>query len=65
MYLSSISIELGTGILDHNNRKFIAENVDRERMKNLKIFPLKKRIIFSLIMLFKVTMTDKKEPTER
>lgn len=34
MYLSSISIELGTGILDHNNRKFIAENVDRERTKN-------------------------------
>lgn len=34
MYLSSISIELGTDILDHNNRKFIAENVDRERTKN-------------------------------
>lgn len=34
MYLSSISIELGKGVLDHNNRKFIAENVDRERTKN-------------------------------
>ena len=32
--LSSISIELGKGVLDHNNRKFIAENVDRERTKN-------------------------------
>jgi len=38
MYLSSISIELGTGILDHNNRKFIAENVDRERTKNNEEF---------------------------
>ena len=34
MYLSSISIELGKGVLAHNNRKFIAENVDRERTKN-------------------------------
>ena len=34
MYLSSISIELGKGVLKHNNRKFIAENVDRERTKN-------------------------------
>ena len=34
MYLSSISIELGKGVLNHNNRKFIAENVDRERTKN-------------------------------
>ena len=34
MYLSSISIELGKGVLDHNNRKFIAENVDKERTKN-------------------------------
>ena len=34
MYLSSISIELGNGVLNHNNRKFIAENVDRERTKN-------------------------------
>ena len=34
MYLSSFIIELGTDILDHNNRKFIAENVDRERTKN-------------------------------
>lgn len=44
MYLSSISIELGKGVLDHNNRKFIAENVDRERTKNnveFKNIPLK------------------------
>ena len=34
MHLSSISIELGNGVLDHNNRKFIAENVDKERTKN-------------------------------
>lgn len=34
MYLSSISIELGKGVLDHNSRKFIAENVDKERTKN-------------------------------
>ncbi len=34
MYLSSISIELGKGVLKHNNRKFIAENVDRKRTKN-------------------------------
>lgn len=34
MYLSSISIELGKGVLNHNNRKFIAENVDKERTKN-------------------------------
>lgn len=38
MYLSSISIELGKGVLDHNNRKFIAENVDRERTKNNEEF---------------------------
>ena len=34
MQLSSISIELGKGVLNHNNRKFIADNVDRERTKN-------------------------------
>ena len=34
MYLSSISIELGKGVLKHNNRKFIAENVDKDRTKN-------------------------------
>ncbi len=34
MEYSSISIELGKGVLDHNNRKFIAENVDREKTKN-------------------------------
>ena len=32
--LSSISIELGKGVIAHNNRKFIAENVDKERTKN-------------------------------
>ena len=32
--VSSISIELGKGVLNHNNRKFIAENVDRNRTKN-------------------------------
>lgn len=34
MYLSSISIELGKGVLKHNNRKFIADNVDKDRTKN-------------------------------
>lgn len=34
MYLSSISIELGKGVLKHNNRNFIAENVDKDRTKN-------------------------------
>ena len=34
MYLSSISIELGKGVLKHNNRHFIAENVDKDRTKN-------------------------------
>ena len=34
MYLSSISIELGKGVLKHNNRNFIADNVDKERTKN-------------------------------
>ena len=32
--LSSISIELGKGVLKHNNRKFIAGNVDKDRTKN-------------------------------
>ena len=34
MEYSSISIELGKGVINHNNRKFIAENVDREKTKN-------------------------------
>ena len=34
MYLSSISIELVKGVLKHNNRNFIAENVDKDRTKN-------------------------------
>lgn len=34
MYLSSISIELGKGVLKHNNRNFIAENVDKDKTKN-------------------------------
>ena len=34
MQLSSVSIELGVGVLKHNNRKFIAENVDKERTEN-------------------------------
>ena len=34
MYLSSISIELDKGVLKHNNRNFIAENVDKDRTKN-------------------------------
>ena len=34
MEYSSISIELGKGVLDHNNRKFIADNVDRSRTEN-------------------------------
>ena len=45
MYLSSISIELGKGVLDHNNRKFIADNVDKDRTKNnveYKNIPLEK-----------------------
>lgn len=32
--LTSISIELGKGVLNHNNRKFIAENVDKNRTQN-------------------------------
>lgn len=32
--LTSISIELGKGVLSHNNRKFIAENVDKNRTPN-------------------------------
>lgn len=32
--LTSISIELGKGVLSHNNRKFIAENVDKNRTQN-------------------------------
>lgn len=32
--LTSISIELGKGVLNHNNRKFIAENVDENRTQN-------------------------------
>ena len=31
MILTSISIELGKGVLNHNNRKFIADNVDKTR----------------------------------
>lgn len=34
MILTSISIELGKGVLNHNNRKFIADNVDRNRTKD-------------------------------
>lgn len=34
MILTSISIELGKGVLNHNNRKFIADNVDRTRTKD-------------------------------
>ena len=34
MYLSSIRIELVKGVLKHNNRNFIAENVDKDRTKN-------------------------------
>ena len=34
MAFSSISIELGKGVLDHNNRKFTAENVDKNRTQN-------------------------------
>lgn len=32
--LTSISIELGKGVLNHNNRKFIAENVDKSRTQD-------------------------------
>lgn len=32
--LTSISIELGKGVLNHNNRKFIAENVDKNRTQD-------------------------------
>lgn len=31
MILTSISIEMGKGVLNHNNRKFIADNVDKTR----------------------------------
>lgn len=31
---SIISIELGKGVLNHNNRKFIADNVDKNRTKD-------------------------------
>lgn len=34
MILTSISIELGKGVLNHNNRKFIADNVDKNRTKD-------------------------------
>lgn len=34
MILTSISIELGKGVLNHNNRKFIADNVDKSRTKD-------------------------------
>lgn len=34
MILTSISIELGKGVLNHNNRKFIADNVDKTRTKD-------------------------------
>lgn len=33
MLLSSISITFGKGVLDHNTRKFTAENVDKSRTK--------------------------------
>ena len=38
MSYSSISIELGKGVLDHNNRKFIAENVDKNRTQNNRTY---------------------------
>lgn len=34
MILTSISIELGKGVLNHNSRKFIADNVDKNKTKD-------------------------------
>lgn len=34
MILTSISIELGKGVLNHNSRKFIADNVDKNKIKD-------------------------------
>ena len=38
MLKASNSIELGKGVLGHNNRKFIADNVDRERTQNNRTY---------------------------
>ena len=63
----TISAMVGKGSITHNNRDFIAENVDGERTKITSHTAMKKfktYIMNCLMKLFKSTTKNKPEATE-
>ena len=63
----TISAMVGKGSITHNNRDFIAENVDGERTKNNITYcneKFKTYIMNCLMKLFKSTTKNKPEATE-